>query len=484
MQSELIFPSGLFSALNNHLFGEGDLEQLAFLLAGVASGRRWLRLLVREVIPVPAEALERQTPVSLAVKPAFVQTVLQRCNTEGLSLIEAHSHPFADRQVTFSSTDLANEAEKFRYLSRKIPSIRHGTLVAGKESLDAHLWDRGRGRAEPFERVRVLGSPVRDLLPSSTQPVDVEKLPVEEWLDRQVLALGVEGQRRLEAVRVGVVGCGGTGSVVVQLLAHLGVRQLVCVDPDWVELTNLNRLVGAVRADVDRRRFKVQVARHMVKRINPKSRVIALPLPLKDSRAIASLKGVDMLFGCTDNHGSRLLLNQLAVQYLIPYLDLGAGLLAEGGGHLMGGGGQLRLVLPGEFCLGCIDGLDRVRAAQDVLPALSRERQSARGYIVEDDQPTPAILFLNSLLASLAVAEFVNLWTGFRPPVPLLYYDLLGSRLTPARAEQQSSCLVCGEGGSLAYGDLQCLPIGGENGLPGNIPLSPTLAREVEEMER
>jgi molybdopterin/thiamine biosynthesis adenylyltransferase len=470
VQREIIFPAGMWPSLKSHLLGHGSQEQLAFLLAGVARGRGWLRLLVREVLLLPPEAFDRQTAVYLAVKPAFSQAVLRRCYDEGLGLIEVHSHPFARRTVAFSATDLDNEAEKFRYVARKIPHVYHATMVVGQNDLDAHLWDRRRRRAVTIDRVRTLETPITDLLPTSHRESTGENSSPLPWLSRQVLAFGEEAQRRLQDVRVGVVGCGGTGAVVVQMLAHLGVQHLVLVDQDVVELTNLNRLVGATRADARRSRLKVHVARRTVRRVNPKARVRALPLSLDDPKAVNALKGVDLLFGCTDNHGSRLLLNQLAVQYLIPYLDLGAGLAVGSDERLAAAGGQVRLVRPGSFCLACVDGIDRARAAQDLMSTPARQRQVARGYAQGVDVPTPGVLFLNAEVASLALAEFVNLWTGYRTPTPLLYYDLLNARLTPAGARRRMSCIACGEGRGLALGDLEPLLTTGIDQSPPSVP--------------
>ena len=99
-----------------------------------------------------------------------------------------------------------------------------------------------------------------------------------------------------------------------------------------------------------------------------------------------------------------------------------------------------------------------------------------RGYVRDIDLPTPAVLFLNAEMASLALAEFVNLWTGYRPPGHLLYYDLLHARLTPAGAERHASCIACGEGAALALGDLEPLPMIGQDHLPHSVPV---LAREA-----
>ena len=80
--------------------------------------------------------------------------------------------------------------------------------------------------------------------------------------------------------------------------------------------------------------------------------------------------------------------------------------------RLVAAGGQVRLVRAGGFCLACVDGIDRTRAAQDLMSTPARQRQVARGHAQGVDLPTPAVLFLNAEVASLAMAEFVNLWTG------------------------------------------------------------------------
>ncbi len=469
MRREILLPGGAWPALRAHLLGQGEREQLAFLLAAVAKGRGWLRLLVRHVLPVAPDDLARQSSTCLEVRPEFSQALLRRCYETGLSLIEVHSHPFARRHAAFSAIDLANEADKARYIAQKIPHIRHAAMVVGHQSLDAHLWEDQE--AVPIDLVRPLDPPVTNLIPTSALDTAKRESMPAPWLDRQVRAFGQEGQARLQAVRVGVVGCGGTGSAVVQMLAHLGVRRLVLVDPDIVEVTNLNRLVGARPRDAHDGRPKVKVARRLARQINPGLKVQVLALPAGDPRAVAVLKGTDLILGCVDNHACRLILNQLAIQYLVPYLDLGAGLEAAPEGGLSAAGGQVRLVCPGRACLACTDGIDRTEAAQEMLSPLARQRQAARGYIHGIDIPTPAVLFLNNAIASLAVAEFVNMWTGYRTAGEHLYFDLLRPQLTSARADRWPSCIACGTEGTLALGDQVPLPGVGVERLPDHVPV-------------
>ena len=77
----------------------------------------------------------------------------------------------------------------------------------------------------------------------------------------------------LASCRVGLVGFGGGGSHIAQQLAHVGVGAFVVVDPDVVEDTNLNRLVGATAADVERGTAKGEIAERVIRGVNPKARV-------------------------------------------------------------------------------------------------------------------------------------------------------------------------------------------------------------------
>lgn len=88
--------------------------------------------------------------------------------------------------------------------------------------------------------------------------------PPAERYSRNLGLLGANGQMNVRNTRVGIVGVGGLGSHVIQQLAYLGTRQFVVVDQDLVELSNLNRLVGARPSDVGS--LKVDVAVRVISR--------------------------------------------------------------------------------------------------------------------------------------------------------------------------------------------------------------------------
>jgi hypothetical protein len=194
-------------------------------------------------------------------------------------------------------------------------------------------------------------------------------------------------------------------------------------------------------------------------------------------RAHSALKRVDVLLGATDNHGTRLVVNnRLAVQYLIPYIDVGVGFETERGGRITRAGGWVRVVQPGAWCLHCIDALDLEQAKLDLLGPGERAAARARGYIPAEDIPAPAVIFLNATLASLAVAEFMNLIVGFKPAQPLLLYDLLKGRATPVAVEPRAGCAACDPEALLALGDLEPFPAYGQDGVlpaPGDLAPAP-----------
>ncbi len=90
-----------------------------------------------------------------------------------------------------------------------------------------------------------------------------------ERFDRQILLFGEEGQKKIAAVHVAIVGLGGLGSHVAQQLAYLGVERFVLIDGDIVQKTNLNRLIGATVEDADAKRLKVDVSERTIKAIQP-----------------------------------------------------------------------------------------------------------------------------------------------------------------------------------------------------------------------
>lgn len=123
--------------------------------------------------------------------------------------------------------------------------------------------------------------------------------------------VGREGQERLAAARVLVVGAGGLGSPALLYLAAAGVGTIGVVDADVVELTNLQRQV--IHSDADLGRPKTESAAAAVARVNPHVQVVRHDLVLDSSNALEVIRDYDVVVDGTDNFPTRYLLNDACV---------------------------------------------------------------------------------------------------------------------------------------------------------------------------
>ncbi len=328
---EVVLSEGDHARLTAHLLREDDpREQHAFLFAGLCESPRGARLLVRDLVPARPEDFLNQTPSYIELAPPYCLAATDRCRAEGLHLIECHSHPFASRGVAFSPLDVENEREKFAWYAEKWPWMRPATLVFGWDSVDGHRYDPARQAILPLTGLRVVGPHLRRRPATGAVTFEDSATPGPAF-HRQELAFGAAGQARLRGTRVGLVGCGGLGSVLCEQLAYLGVRDFVLVDPDRVEETNLNRLVFALPEDARSARPKVEVMARGIAAVRPDADVETVCGSVADRAVQARLKDVDLLIAGADCDGARLVCAELAARYLLPYLDTGTGVAVSDG---------------------------------------------------------------------------------------------------------------------------------------------------------
>lgn len=125
-------------------------------------------------------------------------------------------------------------------------------------------------------------------------------------------AIGIEGQQALLKARALVVGAGGLGSPVLMYLASAGVGEIIVVDDDTVDLTNLQRQIAHTTARVGM--AKVDSAAEAMLALNPDLKLQRLRERLDPQRLQALLEQVDIVFDCTDNFKTRHAINAACVQ--------------------------------------------------------------------------------------------------------------------------------------------------------------------------
>ena len=139
--------------------------------------------------------------------------------------------------------------------------------------------------------------------------------------------IGIEGQEKLLAARVLVLGAGGLGSPAALYLASAGVGTLVIADGDTVDLTNLQRQIVHRTATIGQP--KVLSAQATLGEINPLCQVVPLHERLAGERLDAEVAQADIVLDCSDNFATRHAVNRTCVKYRKPLVS-GAAIRFDG----------------------------------------------------------------------------------------------------------------------------------------------------------
>jgi molybdopterin/thiamine biosynthesis adenylyltransferase len=252
----------------------------------------------------------------------------------------------------------------------------------------------------------------------------VEKEKFDERYSRQILfrGIGSEGQRRLAAGRVAIVGCGATGSALASLLGRAGVGRLRIIDRDYVEASNLQRQSLFEEEDATESLPKAIAAARKIAAFNSEIVVEARVEDVVPGNIEGLLKGMDVILDGTDNFETRYLLNDYAVKNSLPWIYAAA----------VGSYGVTLNVLPGKTaCLACI------------FP------DTPRG-MVETCETSGILNTAVNLVASIAATEAVKLLVGGTAAEhlrkTLWSYDVwTNEQVEIAAANLRAGCRACGE---------------------------------------
>ena len=395
-------------ALQSHLFPGDGKEAVAFGLCGRARRPDSESLLVRDIIKVPHADCER-SPHRVTWPGTVLDSILTQAIKGDMALVKFHSHPTG--YPWFSDTDDVADAVLF-------PSV-YGWLGDSGPMASAIMMPDGSivGRAvqdsgigEPLRRIRVAG----DDFTYWPEPTGIK---IAASAMRVAQTFGEGTYARLRGLKVGVVGCSGTGSIVVEQLVRNGVGAMVLVDPDLVEHKNLNRILNSTVKDAEAGTPKTEVLRRAIASMGMGTEVKTHACDLLDRRALLDLSTCDVVFGCMDSVDGRHVLNKLATAYLIPYIDVGVRLDADGLGEIASIWLAVHTLQPGGSSLKS----RRVYDQADLEAAFLRrtspgefERMKTQGYIKGVAVDRPAVISVNMQAAAMAVNEFLARIHGYR----------------------------------------------------------------------
>jgi molybdopterin/thiamine biosynthesis adenylyltransferase len=467
-RSSLRVGEELWGAVQSHILQPDRDEHGGALLCGIAITSRGIRLLAREFIPaqdgrdyVPGTRGYRE------LTPSFIRQSLNRARTRNLVCLLVHGHG-QGASVAFSQTDNASHERGYPAL-RDISAQTVGALVLASGAVAGDIWHKDGSRTE-LDVTVVVGNNLRR---STASPRNAAGVRPED--DRQARLFGDVGQQILREARIGIVGAGGAGMLAVEMLSRLGVGQLVVVDPDRVELTNLTRLPGAYRRDAcailtgpDRPRWvrrvglklsrpKVRIAARLARQAGQGTTVEAYPVDVRDSAAVAALLDCDFILLAADTAAARHIVNIISHQYLIPLVQVGVKVPVSEIGEVGDLFAAVRPVAPDGGCLRCAGLIDSSQLAVDLI--LDRRERELADY--GTGQSSPSVITLNAMAVGEALTHITFALTGLNEPGPIVHirkHARRGARVI-GEPHRDDDCKVCGSDGVTALGDLVPLPL-------------------------
>ncbi|GMU83709.1 MAG: hypothetical protein AMXMBFR47_35790 [Planctomycetota bacterium] len=454
-QTRIRIPEPALTALRRAFARDTSLEQFAFATAARYSAQGDVVLSVEQIILPEDGNLAEQSRTRVTPSPHFQAAVYAAALQRQRVIVDIHTHTHAG-PVSFSEIDRREMQRNAEYIAANFPDpMTLAAIVMDRDGahFDAVLYDRAARCFVDVPCIDVIGRQV--CFVHSTKAITTEVSDKERYA-RQLLLPGWN-QMRLADLRVVIVGLGGTGSRVLEMLVSLGVGErgwIALIDGDLVERSNLPRIPYATPADCGR--AKVAVAAEHAQRRNANVRVIPARCDVALDCVPDTIRTADVIVLCVDRESSRSAVNEFAVRYGNPLTDVGCDVKDVDGRTIAGG--QVRTVVPGvTACLSCSGGIDPLELAFDAMPERELAKYRARGYSVgSGHRAAPAIAPLNALAAQYGVASLLALFdVGGVEPHDFVSFELTRATVLTAATGMRDDCPVCGTDGVLLQGDAE-----------------------------
>lgn len=336
-------------------------------------------------------------------------------------LIDIHDHFFA-KHAHFSGVDDTDDMRTAKYFMLSLPAfVPKGQTFDSVSLLLAQ--DDFAGRRVVIMNGKAQFSPmVVDIIGDTFQRFDRSTNEVIDGRFVRHNGMISEHEKKIIAsLNIGIVGCGGTGSITVESLLRIGVKRGALIDGDCIEESNLNRLQGAGMRDIGQSKAKFLAER--VTSLFPDAKFTPIETEVFSDEAIAALKTFDIILGCIDNNETRWFLNRFSVQYFIPYFD--CGVLIETDPQVILHS-RVNVIIPGTTrCGNCsdIEFIPRKRP-DSFLDSSTLAAQRSAGYVQAStsDTPAPASYSLNQQAVSWMTQEILNFLCGWRNVAHSIYH--------------------------------------------------------------
>lgn len=450
MNIEITFLEKDYELLQQHLFKDGK-EQAACILCGLSESPDKTVFLVREVIPVSDKHILFNSEYRIEYSCEAYESLIKRAASTGRCFFIVHSH--FNGYIGFSKLDDEQEPELLNCACTRINQGYHGSLVFNDAStFEGRIYEPISKTFQDIQRLKVIGNQYRiihSIKHQETKAIDLKKL------DRNIRAFGKDMQYRMTELHVGIIGCGGTGSALIEMLGRMGVGTLTIVDHDQFNDSNITRMHGTKSGD--EKSLKTDIMAEMVKSLDLGTKVIKVPERLDNPITGEKLKDCDIIFSCLDDTNfTRLILNQLSVYYYVLLIDMGIGFDSRKGviHDILG---RIDVITPDRACLLCRNIIDMEACKSEIMSPEEYNRQLKIGYAKELKDDNVQSVTYNTMIASQAINEMIYILLGMRDSRRNSHkvYKYYNERVTSDGVEdlvKKTDC-ICGSPEKLGRGD-------------------------------
>jgi molybdopterin/thiamine biosynthesis adenylyltransferase len=451
------FKQGDLDILRSRLLADLSREHFAVLLGKTRKINGSTVITVIDILFPARTDYHQQSVAFLQIRKDFIHQVLVELTSryDVDTIIDVHTHPFSQAHVAFSATDDGDEHTFFHFLKDTFAHLHYASIVFSQHRYSARVWTLAHGSLVARRALLKTQTSREDIASADFREATEEHqeknalAEVGGMFHRSALVLGLDVMRDIMHHQViSLIGVGGLGSVIAEHLIHMGFCEINLIDPDVLEVSNLNRVVGAYYEDARQQRPKVDVVKRHLTRINPNAKVLAYQCDVHDKEVESVLALSDWMMVATDTHASRLKAQELSVKYFVPLLSVGVNITVKDK-TIEDMSGEVITARVGDYlCLSCLHRINPLRVASERHPDQTiREALVKRGYVTGVAIKEPAVKTLNTFLATMAVEVLINQYTDARRHVPILVYENNGSmRMYEDRESVQQRnkhCFLC-----------------------------------------
>lgn len=412
MEIKLRMTGRQHAEIKSHVMALDGSEAGSLLLCEPVFRNQGMVLLVKKIVHIPYETCRVRTRVLLSWPTEnFLMPLYERLEKEGLTLIILHSHPTGFDN--FSDTDNENDLKILPRLNACIEGKQlHGSAIMLPDgSVKARLMDKNDDFI-PVDIVSVAGNDIRFFGNFASDEKDLG------YIKKTDQVYGSATTSIMRRLKIGVVGCSGTGSPMTELLLRYHTGQLVLIDFDCIEEGNLNRMLMSRVRDTEKDTLKVDRYTEWIKETGLPTVVTPINDLVPSKETIQALAECDVIFGCVDNVAARHALNKIACAYLIPYFDLGVAIKGDktNPGHLRQVIARCHYLQPDQSCL-----LDREAFSPERLRDENFRRDEPGFYkklkelgYTNETNDIQAVMVLTMEAATMAMDDLMARLHGYR----------------------------------------------------------------------